>query len=59
MPKKVEKIKPEEPNIIPVVGVSPSASVVVKNKVAPLTQEFGNGEINVLRDKLNEVINSL
>lgn len=24
--------------------------------VAPLTQEFGNGDLNVLRDKINELV---
>jgi predicted membrane protein len=24
--------------------------------IEPLTQEFGNGDLNVLRDKINEII---
>lgn len=24
--------------------------------IAPLSQEFGNGDLNVLRDKINEII---
>lgn len=27
--------------------------------VAPLTEEFGSGDMNVLRDKINEVITKL
>jgi len=27
------------------------------NKIGLLTQEFGNGDLNVLRDKINEIIN--
>lgn len=27
--------------------------------VLPITQEFGNGELNTLRDKINEIINVL
>ena len=28
-------------------------------KVNPILQEFGNGELNILRDKLNEIIKAL
>lgn len=28
----------------------------VKTEISPLTQEFGNGDLNVLRDKINEII---
>lgn len=28
-------------------------------KVNLLTQEFGNGDMNILRDKINEIIRSL
>lgn len=30
-----------------------------KPKVGLLAQEFGNGDLNVLRDKINEIINNL
>ena len=26
-------------------------------KILPITQEFGNGDLNTLRDKINEIIN--
>lgn len=29
---------------------------VLETGVLPLTQEFGNGDMNVLRDKINEII---
>jgi len=28
----------------------------VKHEITFLTQEFGNGDLNVLRDKINEII---
>lgn len=30
-----------------------------KPKVNTITQEFGNGDLNILRDKINEIIKSL
>ncbi len=32
---------------------------VVAPVVAPITQEFSNGDLNVLRDKINELIAEL
>lgn len=29
---------------------------VADTSVQPLTQEFGNGDLNALRDKINEII---
>lgn len=26
-------------------------------KIQPISQEFGNGDLNTLRDKINEIIN--
>lgn len=45
--KKVKEVKKEE-----VQDVSNHDTP----KVAPLTQEFGNGDLNVLKDKINEII---
>lgn len=28
----------------------------VKKLIQPITQEFGNGDLNTLRDKINEII---
>lgn len=39
-----EEVKIEE-KLGPLLGI-----------ITPLTQEFGNGELNVLRDKINEII---
>ncbi len=44
--KKDEKVVKEE-----VKEVKP-----VEKKVLPITQEFGNGDLNLLRDKINEII---
>jgi hypothetical protein len=44
---KVEKV---------VESVAETTAVI---KVGLLTQEFGNGDMNVLRDKINEIIRSL
>ena len=30
--------------------------VLEETEVLPLTQEFGNGDLNVLKDKINEII---
>ena len=45
MPRKNEK-KEERKEEVLTVDVT----------IAPLTQEFGNGDMNVLRDKINEII---
>jgi hypothetical protein len=46
MKKKItkEKVAPE------------IAQEVVVAPIAPLTQEFSNGDMNTLRDKINEII---
>ncbi len=36
--------------------VSQCPSAWVMEEIAPLTQEFGNGDLNTLRDKINEII---
>ncbi len=30
---------------------------MLKPKIQPLMHEFGNGDMNILRDKINEIIN--
>lgn len=40
-------VKKQEENPLPVV------------KVEPIVQEFGSGDLNVLRDKINEIIERL
>lgn len=32
---------------------------VVKITITPITQEFGNGDLNILRDKINEIIRTI
>ena len=44
MPKKKEEITPSAP------------TAFAGSSIEPLTQEFGNGDLNVLRDKINEII---
>ena len=29
---------------------------LVTPKISPLTEQFSNGEVNILRDKINEII---
>ena len=36
--------------------VTSSKDVIIPAKITPLTQEFGNGDLNTLRDKINELI---
>jgi hypothetical protein len=46
-PKKIEKL----------VSYASTALEVSENKIIhPLLQEFGNGDLNILRDKINEII---
>ena len=45
--KEYNEVVKEE--VEPITSISPSV-------VAPLTQEFGNGYLNLLRDKINEII---
>ncbi len=49
MPKKVKPVE---------VKVEKEVEAVVI-KVQLLTQEFGNGDMNVLRDKINEIIKAI
>jgi hypothetical protein len=51
MPKKVTKTIKEVESIVYPTKLIPRIEV--------LSQEFGNGDLNVLRDKINEVIKSL
>jgi hypothetical protein len=40
-----------------VIGtVSSGITPVVTGRVAPMTELFGNGDLNILRDKINEII---
>lgn len=39
--------------------IEQSAAIVPERHIIhPLTQEFGNGDLNILRDKINEIIKS-
>lgn len=40
-------------------GTEEVETTEVVPKVAPLTETFSNGEMNVLKDKLNEVISKI
>ncbi len=44
------------------VEVTPEVIEVLKEtekKILPITEQFGNGDLNVLRDKINEIIRSI
>ena len=41
---------------VPKDEVSVSKSTVKYEGVSPITQTFGNGDLNLLKDKINEVI---
>ncbi len=47
MAKKKEEVKIEEKIV---------ETPVEQPKILPITQEFGNGDLNILRDKINEII---
>lgn len=51
--KEIEVIKVEE------TGSPTVVKSIVIEKILPITQEFGNGDMNALRDKINEIIKSL
>lgn len=51
---KIKKIVKKVEPVIETIKVSVPDAVVPK--VQPLTQEFGNGDMNILRDKINEII---
>lgn len=41
----------------PIQTIAPSVDFVAPvSTVNPLLQEFGNGDLNILRDKVNEII---
>ena len=52
--KKIPDIEIQTPHdFVGEVNVSVDRT---KSNIAPLTQEFGNGDLNALRDKINELI---
>lgn len=53
---KKKEIEEEVEETNPPVGSGRPPAV---GDVQPLTQEFGNGDLNVLRDKINEIIAKL
>jgi len=40
--KEVKEVESEAPVVVP--------------KISPLTENFSNGEVNILKDKINEII---
>lgn len=52
-----KKIKKEEE--VEELTVENAPVVPTKAKVLPITENFSNGEVNVLRDKINEIIKTL
>lgn len=52
-PKKVTAASVDISELAIVQGEQEVQAVKV---VHPLTQEFGNGDLNILRDKINEII---
>lgn len=55
-PKKVTSASVDVSEL-PVVTV-PETLVTIKQAIGILTHEFGNGDMNILRDKINEIIKS-
>lgn len=49
--EKTERVIENADVKIEIVGIGSE-----KIPVAPITQEFGNGDLNILRDKINEII---
>lgn len=57
-PKKIKKL--EEEVLEDTVTVEPTGIIEVEiASIAPLAQEFGNGDDNILRDKINEIISKI
>lgn len=57
MPKAKKIVKVAEVNT-ETITVNPVVDVVIP-RITPLAQEFGNGDMNVLRDKINEIVKHL
>lgn len=57
-PTQKVKIKESSVFVKPNFEVVKKESLYIQN-VQPITQEFGNGDMNVLRDKINEIIKAL
>ena len=57
MPKAKKKIEER----VDISKTEPQVEVIITEAktVNPLTQEFGNGDLNILRDKINEIIKSI
>ena len=49
---------PKKKDIMEEAAVEVCEPCGVECKVLPITQEFGNGDLNVLKDKINEIIAS-
>jgi hypothetical protein len=56
MPKKIIKLPKE--NSLPPPEIVEEVKEVMFPKVLPITQEFGNGDMNILKDKINEIISN-
>lgn len=54
---KTKKVKPEV--IDTPKGTAPIPVIVKLDKVSHLTESFGSGDANVLKDKINEIIKCL
>ena len=52
-----KKVEVEEELTLPNEGCG--SCEVQKPTILPITQVFGNGDMNTLRDKINEIIKSL
>lgn len=58
MKKKLPPLNEEVATMTEPVTITIDASKVrIVANIQPLTQEFGNGDLNILRDKINELIN--
>lgn len=57
--KKVKEIVEKEMSILQEEVANDHVIIYAKTLITPLTQEFGNGDMNVLRDKINEIIKAI
>lgn len=52
MPKKTTKTEPKAEIVVEVPSNNPT-----KSSIQPISETFGNGDLNILKDKINEIIN--
>lgn len=56
MKKITKKEKKEVKEVVSETTPEPIAPIVVAPKILPITETFGSGDMNTLKNKINEII---